>query len=121
VAISTSTFLIILSLQPEPKLVADLEIKNYSQNMHWHEYYYFIELSGNIHNYGEIGCFASIYYIISDNRGWSMNDTIDLGWISGNGGIIYINELYEWPYTYNGQLANTTSPELEDYYFSYYG
>ena len=94
----------LLSVAPdEPDLRENL-LLYHDEGWDWDDGYVLIE--GTVYNYGDAGCFATLHCTISDGRGWSISPTIELSWVGPNGGHVYVEEGYSWPYYYNNQYAD---------------
>ena len=69
----------------------------------------YVSIEGVVYNYGDAGCYATLHCTISDDRGWSISPTIELGWIGPNGDSISVEQEYNWPDNYNDMYADGDS------------
>jgi hypothetical protein len=63
-----------------------------------------VTIWGNVYNYGTRDGFGTLTITISDSRGWSITDTIELGKVV-KGGSVNVSRSYSWPYYYNGHYS----------------
>lgn len=66
---------------------------------------YTLQLTSYVYNKGPMGCWANITFVLSDSRGWSMEHTIDEGWMPANQYADMNNYLsfpFDYPVTFNG-------------------
>jgi len=65
-----------------------------------------VTFSGSIFNYGDRDGYATLQVTITDNRGYSKTDTIQVGLVKAKGGESTILKIYDWPDYYNGKYCS---------------
>lgn len=92
------------ALRPRPELVGDLDTSHYSSD--GSDGYYTIKLAGYVYNVGPVACFANVTYMLTDNRGWSYENTSNIGWMPVNEAQ-YVDVLIEYPVSFRDVEIHT--------------
>jgi hypothetical protein len=112
VAVFFSTSLLMSALKPTPSLAGDLTASYYDLYSGRMSLSWWVQLSGTVHNYGDKGCFATLNYVINGAGGWRTNGSVNLGWVSGDGGVVSVNKRFEGGFWENSTLPNPDTLKL---------